>query len=120
MRVSNNVASRVLAGSIARCVSCYSRFRVEAAARRVSMGDYLFGNAHICCPECGEVHHPIEGGGCGHYVQAQRFQNKKIQLRNECRSPEWMERMHTGTYIHGWCGTPLPGWKTIDNSTIPF
>lgn len=123
MRVLNNVASRVLSGSIARCVSCFIRFRVEAAARRVFTGDYMFGDDHVRCPECGEIHHPIEGGGSGHYVQSQRFQNKKIQLRNEGRSPAWMEKMHIDTYVHGWRGYPQPGYCTLTDGThapVPF
>jgi hypothetical protein len=120
MRVSNNVACRILTGSIARCVSCFCRFSVEAAARRVYMGDYFFGGEHLRCPECGEIHNPIEGGGAGHYVQSQRFQNKKRQLRAELRSPDWMEEMHSATYVHGWRGYPLHAPTIIKDDTIPF
>lgn len=108
MRVLNNASSRMMSGEIARCTSCYHRFSTEAAARRVTHSDYLFNGDNITCPMCGTAHRPIEGGGAGHYVQAQRYQRKKTQLRKENRCPDWMWAMHTATYVHGWRGVPLP------------
>jgi len=102
-----NASERIMAGEVARCTNCGNRFSTKQAAELVDIHQYIYGEAHLRCPQCDTIYHPIDGGGCGHYIQSQRFQNKKIQLRAERRSPNWMEMAHKATYVYGWRGYPL-------------
>ena len=107
MRVQDNASTMIMDGLTAKCTNCGHKINVEAAARRVTMDGYMWGREYIACPECGADYHPISGGGCGHYVQAQRFKRKRYLLQKQRRWLPWIEQMHRDTYVHGWRGYRL-------------
>lgn len=96
-----------------RCTKCNERFCEQSALERIPFFEYLMGETLPTCPFCGHERRPLSGGGCGHYVQSQRFKRVKAALRGLGCCPDWIEDTHMHTYVHGWDGAPLPEEEEI-------